>query len=348
MKKLFLVLIFSLLLLAGCSKSEEENVLYLYNWTYYTPDSVLKAFEEETGIKVIVDSFASNEEMFAKIQAGGGSGYDIIVPSADYTEIMIKLDMCEKLDHGKLPNIVNVTDKVASLAPFDPEMEYSVPYFIGTVGIAVDRKALEEAGIDYEHSWEIFADERLKGRMCMLDDMRQVLGAALMAEGESINCRDEAAIVTAAEHVENDWKPNLVKFDSESFAKSFARGEFNVVQCYPENVFAEIPEENWGNVDFFVPEEGGSMYIDSMVIPKNAKHKEAAYKFIDFFHRPEIYAMFLDYFHFPATANPAAAEYTTVEPFFDPEVLDRCQPIMDISEDLEKYNNVWQKIRYTN
>ena len=336
-----------LIALSSCSK-DSENVLHIYNWTYYTPDEILEKFEEETGIKVIVDNFSSNEEMFAKLQAGGGKGYDIVVPSADYTSIMIKLGMLAKIDHSKLENLGYVSPLVREKAVYDPDMEYSVPYFMGASGIAVNTKKLEEAGIDYEHSWNIFADERLKGKMSMLDDMREVMGAALKTMGESINTADDDLIAEAANIVEQKWKPNLVKFDAESFAKSFARGEFWVVHCYSESLAEELSEEALADTDCFIPDDGGCLYIDNMVILKDAPNYEGALKFIDFFHRPDIHAIFIDEFCYPATTNPAAAEYATGTTLFDPDDLSRCELIMDLGEDLEKYNVKWQKIRYTN
>ncbi len=330
----------------SCSK-DDSKTLHLYNWTYYTPDSILEKFEEETGIKVIVDNFSSNEEMFAKLQAGGGKGYDIIVPSADYTSIMIKEGLVRKLDKSLLPNLVNISPLVHEKATYDPEMDYSVPYFMGSSGIAVNKKKLAEAGIGYDRSWMIFSDTRLSGKMSMLDDMREVMGAALRKLGYSVNTTDGTQLDEASRLIEEQWKPNLVKFDAESFAKSFGRGEFWVVHCYPEAVFEEVGENNWKDIDFFIPEEGGCMYIDNMVIPEGARNVEGAHAFINFFHRPDVHAMFLDEFNFPATTNPAAAGYTTTEPFFQPEELDSCELIMDIGADLEKYNSRWQKIRYT-
>lgn len=349
-RKTFICKIAAVLLIVFAAQScakDDSKTLHLYNWTYYTPDSILEKFEEETGIKVIVDNFSSNEEMFAKLQAGGGNGYDIIVPSADYTSIMIKENLVQQLDKTLLPNLENISPLVHEKATYDPDMDYSVPYFMGSSGIAVNKKKLEENGIGYDKSWMIFADESLSGKMSMLDDMREVMGAALKKLGYSINTADEGQLDEAARLIEEQWKPNLVKFDAESFAKSFGRGEFWVVHCYPEAVFEEVGENNWDNIDFFIPEEGGCMYIDNMVIPKGAKNVEGAHAFINFFHRPDIHALFLDEFNFPATTNPKAAEYTTTEPFFQPEELDSCELIMDIGADLEKYNTRWQKIRYT-
>ncbi|MDR0709402.1 MAG: extracellular solute-binding protein, partial [Spirochaetaceae bacterium] len=152
--------------------------LYIYNWTYYTPDSVIEKFEEEYGVEVIYDEFASNEEMYAKLQAGG-SGYDVIFPSGDYVSIMISQGMLEKIDKSKLSNLGNVDPLVLQKATYDPLMDYSVPYYWGAAGIAVNTSKVP----NFERSWSIFGRSDLKGRMTMLDDMREVLGDALVHLG---------------------------------------------------------------------------------------------------------------------------------------------------------------------
>jgi spermidine/putrescine transport system substrate-binding protein len=329
-------------LLTGCKKANNDQVLYVYNWTYYTPQKILDEFKKETGITVVVDNFASNEEMFAKVMAHGDIGYDILFPSADYTSIMMKLEMLSKIDHGDIPNLKYISPLVREKATYDPDMEYSVPYFMGSSGIAVNKEKVT----DYERDWSIFADKRLKGKMTLLDDMREVVGAALIYLGYDANSTDEEELEAAKNLIIKEWKPNIVKFDSESFGKSFSRGEFTVVHCYAENIFEEMPESKWKDIDFFIPEEGGMMYIDNMVVPKNAPHKKNAWKFINFICDPKIYAQFLDEFHFPSTTNTDAGKYTTTQSYFKAEDLKNSKIIIDLGEDLDMYNRIWQEIRY--
>lgn len=326
---------------SSCSK-DDGKTLYLFNWTYYTPDSVIKLFEQEYGVTVKVDSYASNEEMFAKLKAGA-KGYDVVIPSQDYVSIMIKEDMLEELNHEKLTNLDKISPLVLSKATYDPDMKYSVPYFMGAAGIAVNKTKVT----DYEKSWNIFARKDLDQRMCMMDDMREVIGDALAYQNHSVNSVDDAELQSAAELVTKQWKPNLVKFDAEGFGKSFATGDFWVVQGYAEVVFGEVPEDQWDTVDFFIPEEGGPMYIDSMCILKGSKHYDLALEFINFIHRPEIYAMFLDAFHFPSSVNPSADKYITTKPMYTADQMVNCEPKNDIGADLEKYNSLWQSIRFT-
>ncbi|MFA7127858.1 MAG: extracellular solute-binding protein [Sphaerochaeta sp.] len=338
------ILLVSIFLISCQKDSPSQGKLYLYNWTYYTPDAIVEQFEKETGIDVIIDNFASNEEMFAKVMAGGNEGYDIIFPSSDYTSIMIKLDLLEKLDHKRIPNLKYIDPLIKEKASYDRNMDYSVPYFMGSSGIAVDTSKAPEG---YARDWSIFSDERMDGRMSMLDDMREVLGAALKHLGYSGNTTNEQELSQAKDLIVTEWKPNLVKFDSESFAKSFSRGEFWVSHCYPENVFAEIPKDQWDTIDFFIPPEGGMMYIDNMVIPKGAKNNEAAHAFINFIHNPKVYAQFLDEFSFPPTTNTTASKYMKNHSFaFTSEDMSNSDNIMDLGQDLEKYNTLWQIIRY--
>lgn len=346
MKKLILTL--SALLLActlftSCGETKDDGTLYLYNWTYYTPDEVLRAFEKEFNCTVKVDTFDSNEVMYAKLKAGA-KGYDIAFPSQDYTSIMIKQGMVQKIDHAKFPNIANINPACKELMTFDPNMDYQVPYYLGMAGIAVNKQKVT----DYEKSWNIFARTDLKGHMSMMDDMREVIGDALAYQGLSVNTVDETKLQAAADLINTSWKPNLVKFDAEGFGKSFAAGDFWVCQGYAEVVFGEVPEEKQENmIDFFIPAEGGPQYLDSMVILKGAKHYDRAVEFINFIHRPEIYAMFLDNFRFPGFVNPAADELRTTKPMYKAEDMNNGELKLDVGEDLEKFNEKWETIRFT-
>jgi spermidine/putrescine transport system substrate-binding protein len=334
----------------SCSKSgtssardaDTSRKLYLYNWTYYTPDIIIKKFEKEFKAKVIIDNYASNEDMFAKLRASSG-GYDIVIPSADYTSIMIKLGMVQPLDHDKLPNLIYIEEKARQLAEYyDPGYTYSVPYFIGAAGIAVNTEKVK----DYPRDWTIFGETALAGRMQLLDDMAEVLGIAQVTLGYSVNTTDTEELQRTADFINTQWKPNIVKFDSEGMGKAFSQGEYWVSHSYPENIAEEVPEAFWDTIDFFIPEIGGPLYIDSMVILDKAPNPDLAHEFINFFHRPEIYALFLDEFHHPSTLNSGVDKFRKVEPFYDMVNLENYELKVDLGEDLEKYNKVWQTIRY--
>jgi spermidine/putrescine transport system substrate-binding protein len=322
----------------GCSKKGTENKLYIYNWTYYTPDSVIGKFEKEYNVSVVYDEFASNEDMYAKIKSGG-SGYDIVFPSGDYVSIMSSQDMFEKIDKSKLSNLGNIDPLVLQKAGYDPVMEYSVPYYWGAAGIAVNTSKVP----DFERDWNIFERADLKNRMTMLDDMREVMGDALVTLGYSVNSVNPAEIDAARDLINNSWKPNLVKFDAEAFGKGYSNGDFWVVQGYAEVVYEEIADnqELIDNTVFFIPEIGGPAYIDSMCILKGSKNVDLAHKFIDFIHRPEIYAEFCDAFRFPATVNIPARDLLKEPPLYSVDELANTELKDDVGEYIELYNKVW-------
>jgi spermidine/putrescine transport system substrate-binding protein len=337
---MILVLLGAFVVLSGCDKKTGDggNRLYIYNWTYYTPASVIEKFEAEYGVTVIYDEFASNEEMFAKLQAGG-TGYDIVFPSGDYVSIMIQQNMLEKIDKTKLGNLGNIDPLVLEKSTFDPQMDYSVPYYWGAAGIAVNTARVG----DYTKSWSIFSRPDLKGRMTMLDDMREVLGDALAFLHYSVNTDDPAKIAAARDLINNQWKPNLTKFDAEAFGKGYANGDFWVVQGYAEVVYEEISgnEQLMKDTVFFIPVEGGPAYIDSMCILKGAKQSDLAYQFIDFIHRPEIYAEFCDAFGFPSTVNIPARTLKTGPSWYQAEELSTTELKDDVGPALELYNDAW-------
>jgi spermidine/putrescine transport system substrate-binding protein len=325
-------------LFAGGSKEK----LYLYNWTYYIPEDVIKDFQKETKIQVIVDAYASNEEMYSKLVAGG-AGYDLVVPSGDYVSIMIAEGLIQPLDLSKVPNFKNFDPAALSRITFDKGNRYSVPYMMGAAGVSVNTTKVA----NFDLSWSIFERADLKGRMTMLDDIREVLGAALKYLGYSVNETNPARLEEARQVVER-WKPNLVKFDAEAFGKGFAAGEFWVVQGYAENVFLEYEESRHGEVKFFFPKEGMPMYMDSFCILKGAKNVDNAYAFINYILRPDIAARIADYLMMPSPNVPARA-LMTVKPTYSFEDLAKGEFKEDLGQQaLQLYNDVWRKIRVGN
>jgi spermidine/putrescine transport system substrate-binding protein len=323
-------------LAAGCGT--ENSKLYFYNWVTYIPEDVRQDFKKETGIEVVLDEFASNEEMYAKLTAGG-FGYDVTIPSGDFVSIMIREGMLEKIDKSKVPNFKYIDPEFLAKIEFDPGNEYSVPFFAGAAGVTVNTKQVPE----FEKSWKIFYREDLRGRMTMLDDMREVMGDALKFLGYSVNTRNPQELAEAKKIV-GDWRDKIVKFDAETFGPAFAREEFWVVQGYVENVFTELDESMLNNAEFFIPEEGGPMYLDSMVILKGAKNLDAAYRFIDFIQRPDINARIADYLTIPSL-NIEARKLMKEEPAYSYEDLKRCEFKEDLGRDVELYDTIWHEIR---
>ena len=267
MKKIFLLFL-ATIMLVSCGDNKDENTLYVYSWADYIPQFVYEDFEDETGIKVVEDIYSSNEEMYTKIKAGG-EGYDIIMPSSDYYEIMMKEDMLAKLDKSQLENIENIDDTyMAQLRKFDPENDYGVPYMRGITCIAVNKKFVK----DYPRDYTIYNRDDLAGRMTLLDDMREVFVPALALNGYKQDADSTEAMEKTKSTILN-WKKNIAKFDAESYGKGFANGDFWVVQGYPDNIYRELSEEDRKNVDFIIPPgDQGYSSIDSFVVLKDSKN----------------------------------------------------------------------------
>lgn len=330
--------------LSSCAK-KDDRTLYLYNWTYYTPEPLLKKFESEFNCTVKLDSYSTCDEMYAKIKAGA-KGYDIVVPSNDFVSIMLKQGMLKELDQSKFTNRDKINPAVLEKADYDPEMKYAVPYALSATGIIVNKTKVTNP--DYSRHYDIFADPQFAGHATMMDEMREVLGCALVFNGFDLNSVEKDELEKSYKTVLNDWKPNLSKFDAEGFGKSFSSGDFWLCQGYPEIVFGEVDESRWEEtIDFFIPDEGGPATLDSMVILKDAPHYELANEFINFIHRPENYAVFIDEFRYPCVVNPAAKEFVTKQSMYSPEQAEKCTLKQDLGENLDTYHEYWQKIRFS-
>ena len=182
--------------------------------------------------------------------------------------------------------------------------------------------------------------------MSLLDDMKEVLIAGLGMEGYPQDTGSEEGMKKAAERIIG-WKNNIAKFDSESFGKNFASGDFWVVQGYAENIYMELSDEQLEHTDFVVPQKGGSASIDSFVILESSKNKENAHKFIEFIHRPEIYALVADYLMLPSI-NVPAVEFMEEEPLFTLEDLENAELLKDTTPTLELQNKYWEEIKMHN
>jgi spermidine/putrescine transport system substrate-binding protein len=336
-----LLAVMAALILPAIISCDSRERLYIYNWTYYTPDSIIEKFEKEFNVRIIYDEFASNEEMYAKLIASRGrrTGYDIVFPSKDYVPLMMRQGLLARIDRSVMQNLGNIDPEVLRRATYDPYMDYAVPYFYGAAGIVVNTSRVP----DFEKSWSIFAREDLRGRMTMLDDLREVLGGALTFLGYSVNTTDPRQVAAATDLINNYWKPNLVKFDAETFGKGYASGDFWVVHAFPEAIYEEILDlpNLMENTVFFIPREGGPSYIDSMVIMRDSRNIELAQKFIDFIHRPEIYAEFVDAFGLPATVNVPARRLKTGISLYSVEDLANTELVEDLGEYLQLYTNAW-------
>jgi len=347
MKNLFTVTVFTLvcffaLTSFSCAPSNKDAAkkLFVYNWTYYIPEDVVKDFEKKANCTVVYDYFSSNEDMFTKLKTGG-TGYDVVFPGFDYVDIMVREGMLLPIDAAKVPNLKSLDSSVlARLAKINAEKLYAVPYFMGATGIVVNSAEVQE----FEKSWNIYLRADLKRKMTLLDDPRETIGAALKALGYSVNSVNPSELEKAKELLLK-WKANILKFDSESFGKGFQQEEFYVTHGYMENVYKELDAARRPTTVGFIPKEGSVAYMDCMVIPQGAKNPELAAEFINFIHTPEVFARIADYLELPSV-NADARALTKVPTLYSAEDLSRCELKEDIGENLKLYDAIWQAVRY--
>lgn len=339
MRKIAIVVVALLSVACGCKRA--QPTLHIYNWADYLKPELVQRFEQENACKVVIDTFDSNEAMYAKLKAGA-SGYDLIFPSSYMVKLMFDQGMLQPINHNLVPNIVNIDPEYLKIA-MDREMHHSVPYMLTNTGIAY----LKSKVPDFKASWSMLERSDLKGRMTMLNDMRETIGAALKSLGFSLNTLDERELA-AARDVVIRWKKNLAKFENEQYKTGLASGEFLLVHGYSGDIL-QVQAEN-EDIAFAVPEEGTSISCDDMVIPKDAKNVELVHKFINFLHEPNIAAentIFISYL------CPNRASYQFLDDdilqnpaiFLKPEIQEKCEVIGDLGENNVKYTKIWDEIK---
>lgn len=318
--------------------------LYLYNWDNYIAPQVLKDFRREFGVRVIEDKFSSNEELLAKLQAGGG-GYDVIVPSDYAVRIMIRQKLLAPLDHSRIPNLKNLHPRFRNPS-YDPAQRYSVPYLWGTSGIGYSRRAVAMAGAPT--GWEdLFATGRLsryKGRISMLNDMREAIGAALIYLGFSPNSAvpeelDQAKTVLLRQ------KAYIAKYDSEAYEDSLAAGETILAHGWSGEFFAA--QRGKPDIGFVVPREGSFLFVDNLAVPASSKRRHTAEAFIDYLLRPEVAAVNSTYLRYP---TPNAVARALIDSQLDGANYDlptgiKLYSIEDVGDAGRLYEKVWIELK---
>jgi spermidine/putrescine transport system substrate-binding protein len=288
-------------------KSRLVSELSLYNWSDYIAQEVLDQFQQEYGVTVVVDNFDSNEALFAKFQAGGNPGYDVIVPSDYMVEKMIAADMLEKIDLNNVPNIKNL-DPAHYKLYFDPTGEYSVAYLWGTTGLAYDSEAL---GRDITSWKEIFEPaEDLQGKIGMMDDQRESLGAALRYKGYSANSTDPAQIEEAKNLLLEQKQYVKGYYSGVDNRANLISGDVVVAMIYTGEAIVAAQEKP--SIKYILPEGVTTVWQDNLAIPKGANSKYTAEVFINFLLRPDIAALNANNLAFP-TPNAESLKQGLIE-----------------------------------
>ena len=260
----------------GSSLPYAGQTLYVYNWGEYTGENLIKDFENETGATVVMENFDSNEQMYIKV--ANGEAFDILVPSDYMIQRLIGEGYLQKLDHSKLTCMDDLTDAVKGL-PYDPENEYSVPYFWGTVGIVYDKTKVDEEDLKKE-GFDIFLDEKYRGDIYLYDSERDSFMMALKALGYSMNTSDEAEIQEAYDWLVRCVETMQPEIVTDEIIDNMAQGRKALGLIYSGDA-AYVMSEN-EDMGFYLPESGTNLWSDAMVIPANAKNPDLAHEFINF------------------------------------------------------------------
>ena len=307
------------------------NTLSVYNWGDYIDPDLITKFEQETGIKIIYQTFDSNEAMLTKI-AHGGTTFDIAIPSDYAINKMKEQGLLIPLDHWKIPNLKYIDPRFLDL-PFDENNEYSAPYFWGTLGIIYNPEILEDMEFT---SWNDLWDERLRNEILLMDSAREVIGMGLNSLCYSLNDTDIDHLLEAKRKLDT-LTPNIKAIVGDEVKMLLANEEAAIGVVWSGDA-SEIIWEN-DKLDYVIPDEGTNVWFDNIVIPASAKNVEGAHLFINFMLDPENAAQNTEYVGY-STPNWKALEYLSEEITED----ERFYPGPDITDKFELYENLGKKM----
>jgi len=327
MKKLLLGLVLVLLTVSGCA-SQEKETLKVFNWGVYIDDTVISDFEDLYNVNVIYDNYDSNESMYTKLQSG--EVYDVLVPTDWMVQRLISETKLQKIDLTKLSNLDNVDPGLLNRS-FDPNNQYSVPYFWGNIGIIYNKNNVDVA--DLEDGWLLLNNPKYKDQIYIYDSERDVFMIAEKALGFSVNTTDDAEINAAFDLLkEIDASTNPV-YAVEDLIDAMVNEQKDIAVSFSGDA-AYILSQN-ENMAFFVPKEGTNIWIDSMVIPADANNVELAHKWIDYMLDAEVALKNTEYVGY--TSPVISAYEAVVAPGGMYEGIDAYVPRLDNPLD-ESYN----------
>jgi len=260
------------------SNSGDKQTLTIFNWGEYIDPDLIKKFEEETGISVVYETFDSNEAMLTKIQAGS-TPYDIVIPSDYMIKKMKKLNLLKKLDHSKIEGFDNIDPQFRDKS-FDPNNEFSIPYFWGTLGIVYNEKMVDKAPEHWNDLWR----PEYKNSIMMIDGAREVMGLGLNSDGHSLNSKDADQLQEAVDKLYT-LTPNIKAIVADEMKGYMIQNNAAIGVTFSGEA-RQMLEAN-EDLRYVVPTEASNLWFDNIVIPKTVKNKKAAYQFINFMLRPE-------------------------------------------------------------
>ena len=327
--------------LAGGGAAAPARQLNLFIWSNYIAPETISRFERRLGVKVNVDLYDSNEALLAKLQAGN-AGYDVVCPSDYSVQVLLAQGLLRPLDRSRLPHLANVAPEFLDRA-YDPGNAHSVPYFWGTTGIAYDRRRVR-AKVD---SWAALWDPRYAGRILVLDDAREAFGAALAMRGHSLNTTDPRLLAAARDDLRRQKK--LVRaYNSTNFEDVLLSGDAWIAQGW-NGQFAKAMDQS-PDIVYVVPREGGTLFIDNLAIPRDARDPDLAHSFLDFTLEAEVAAEICRTMRY---SSPNRAAWPLLPPairnhpavFPPPDVVKRLELIRDLGDATVLYDRLWTEVK---
>ena len=322
--------------LAFTGATHAAEKLNIYCWSEYIPQDVIDDFSKETGIKVSVENYASNEEMLAKLGAGGGS-FDIIQPSEYVVEALVKEKLLRPLDKKAIPNLKNIDPKFLSMS-FDPGNKYSVPFMAGTVGIAINTELVKD---DIKSFSDVFKPAN-KGKIVALDDAREIVSWALLSKGIPVNDVSDKNL-EKAKGVLSDWIPLIKVYDSDSPKTALLNGDVAIGVVWGGEGAILLNENK--KFRWVIPAEGTHLFIDSLAIPKTAKNFANAEKFMNYILQPEVSKKISEAFPY-LNPNKEAVKLLTEEQRNNPASFPSAKDLtkMEIFKDIGERGSVIEEI----
>ena len=322
--------------------------LNLFVWTEYIPPDMQECFELVSGIKVNRDEYSMNEEMYAKLSAGGSS-YDLVQPTDYIVSLMIRQGLLQELDHSKLPNIKNFDPNYMNFA-FDPGNKYTVPYQAGTDAIVYNSAMVPTPPTSWEDLWK----PEYAGKMVFLDDSRAVIGLTLLTLGYDVNTKDPAQLDEAKQKLAL-LVPNIKLFDSDSPKTALIAGDVALGMTWTGEAF--LAQNEVSTIQYVYPTEGAIIWQDNWAMPKDAPHADAAYAWLNYTNQGNIFWMMLRDFPF-TNPNQAALDFakTDQKDLYDAymnspitntpvEAIKAAHRIDDVGDANPIYDKVWTEVK---
>ena len=346
---MIMVAAISALSLAGCGNAKEPGTaqgagsLNLFVWTEYLPDSVVDKFEKETGIKVNVSTYSSNEDMLAKVKSETAGAYDVLQPSDYMVAQLIAQGMLRELDFEQLPNFSHIGESYKNPS-YDPGNKYSVPYMGGAGAIAVNT---DKVDIEITSYADLF-NPSLEGELVVLDDFRAVIGMTSKALGYDLNEKDPAKLAEVSDKL-MELKKNVALYDSDSPKSALIAGDCSAGMIWSAEIAMAM--EELPSIEVVYPEEGAYLFFDNWVVTKESPNYDNAMKWINFVMDPDNMAMILEEFPYLCANTDAIAimgeEYSS-NPAKNPpaDAIAKGSYVENLESDiLEKYSDMWTKLK---